>query len=63
MCLMDEHGFSLRKRAVVMIFAFGRGFYGLFFHHGVKKLEEIVGITKKISNFVLSEFARIKLIK
>jgi hypothetical protein len=57
---MDEHDFSLRKRAVVMIFAFGRGFYGLFFHHGVKKLEEIVGITKKISNFVLSEFARIK---
>lgn len=29
-----------------MIFAFGRGFYGIFFHHGVKILVEIVGNTK-----------------
>ena len=54
---MDEHDFSLRKRAVTMTFAFGMGFYSIFFHHGVKKLAEIVGNTKLISNFVLGEFA------
>ena len=43
---MDEHDFSLRKRAVAMIFAFGRGIYDIFLHHGVKKLAEIVGNTK-----------------
>ena len=43
---MDENDFCLRKRAVAMIFAFGRGFYGMFFHHGVKILVEIVGNTK-----------------
>ena len=57
---MDEHDFSLRKCAVAMIFAFRRGFYGIIFHHGVKKLAEIVGNTKQFSNFVLGEFARIK---
>ena len=32
----------------------------IFFHHGVKKLADIVGNTKQFSNFVLGEFARVK---
>ncbi len=58
-CLMDEHDFSLRKHATAMIFAFGRGYNGIFFHHCVKKLAEIVCNTNKsviLSSVSLREF-------
>lgn len=57
---MDEHDFSLRKRAVAMIFALGRGFYGIFLSNKVKKLAEFIRHIYNFSNFVLGEFVRIK---
>ena len=51
----DEHDFRLRKRPVAVIFALGRGFYGIFFHHTVKKLAEFICHKENFRNFVLGE--------
>ena len=42
----DEHDFRLRKRTVTVIFALGRGFYGIFFHQTVKNLQNSFAIKK-----------------
>ena len=42
----DEHHFRLRQRRITVIIALLSLLYGIFFHHGVKKLAEIVGNTK-----------------
>ena len=51
----DEHDFRLRKRPVAVIFALGRGFYGIFFHHTVKKLAEFICHKENFRNFVFGE--------
>ena len=37
---MDENDFSLRNRAVAMMFAFGRDFYGMFSIMSSKNLQK-----------------------
>lgn len=60
MCLIDEHDFSLRKRAVAMIFALGRFFMVYFSVIWSKKLAEFIRHIYNFSNFVLGELVRIK---
>ena len=50
-----KHDFRLRKRPVAVIFALGRGFYGIFLHHAVKKLAEFICHKENFRNFVLGE--------
>ena len=38
----DEHHFRLRQRRITVIIALFSLLYGIFFHHGIKKLAEIV---------------------
>ena len=42
----DEHHFRLRQRRITVIIALLSLLYGIFFHHGIKKLAEIVCNTK-----------------
>ena len=43
---LPEHHFRLRQRPITVIIALLSLLYGIFFHHGVKKLAEIVCNTK-----------------
>lgn len=51
----DKYDFRLRKRPVAVIFALGRGFYGIFFRHTVKKLAEFIRHKENFRNFVPGE--------
>ena len=51
----DKHDFRLRKRTVAVIFPFGRGLYGIFLRHTVKKLAEFIRHKENFRNFVLGE--------
>ena len=42
----DEHHFRLRQCRITVIIALFSLLYGIFFHHSIKKLAEIVGNTK-----------------
>ena len=44
----DEHHFRLRQYRITVIIALFSLLYGLFFHHGIKKLAEIISKTKII---------------
>ncbi len=51
----DKHDFRLLKRPVAVIFALGRGLYGIFLRHTVKKLAEFIRHKENFRNFVLGE--------
>ena len=40
----DKHHLRLRKRRITVIIALSSLLYGIFFHHGVKKLAEMSAI-------------------